>query len=117
MASLVFDLNSDYIMVDIIGRPMKLSTSVKPISYLKAHASRLIRELSASPGTLVVTHNGQAKAVVQDIRTFERTQETLALLKILTRSQQNMRRGKSKSLEGMFTSLGRRIRELKNENL
>lgn len=96
---------------------MKLSTSVKPISYLKAHASRLIRELSTNPGTLVVTHNGQAKAVVQDIHTFERTQETLALLKILTRSQQNVRRGKVKSLEATFTSLDQRIREWKNENV
>ena len=96
---------------------MKLSTSVKPISYLKANASRLIRELSITPGTLVVTHNGQAKAVVQDIKTYERTQESLALLKILARSQQNVQRGKVKSLDETFTSLDRRIRDLKNEDL
>ena len=63
---------------------MKLSTSVKPISDLKAHASRLIRELSGHQGTLFDIHNGQAKAVLHDIYTFERTQGTLALLKILT---------------------------------
>ena len=97
--------------------PMKLSTSVKPISYLKAHASRLIRDLSTYPGTLIVTHNGQAKAVVQDIRTFERTQETLALLKILTRSQQNVRRGKAKSLDATVASLEQRIRGFKNEKV
>jgi prevent-host-death family protein len=128
---------------------MKLSTSVKPISYLKAHASRLIRDLSSHQGTLIVTHNGQAKAVLQDIHTFEQTQETLALLKILTRSQrrgrkvgtgriklrfwiqfvslflhewgsrprlqQNVRRGKVKSLDATFASLGQRIRGFKNE--
>jgi len=94
---------------------MKLSTSVKPISYLKAHASRLIRELSGRQGTLIVTHNGQAKAVLQDIHTFEQTQETLALLKILTRSQQNVRRGKVKSLDATFASLEERIRGFKNE--
>lgn len=94
---------------------MKLSTSVKPISYLKAHASRLIRELSGHQGTLIVTHNGQAKAVLQDIHTFEQTQETLALLKILTRSQQNVRRGKVKSLDAAFASLEQRIRGFKNE--
>ena len=63
---------------------MKLSTSVKPISYLKAHASRPIRDVSDHQGTLFVTHNGQAKAILQDIYTFERTQEALAQLKILT---------------------------------
>ena len=94
---------------------MKLSTSVKPISYLKAHASRLIRDLSTRQGTFIVTHNGQAKAVLQDIHTFEQTQETLALLKILTRSQHNVRRGKVKSLDTAFASLERRIRAFKNE--
>ncbi|MEK6565389.1 MAG: type II toxin-antitoxin system Phd/YefM family antitoxin [Bacteroidota bacterium] len=94
---------------------MKLSTAVKPISYLKAHASRLIRELSDHQGTLIVTHNGQARAVLQDIHTFEQTQETLALLKILTRSQQNVRRGKVKSLDATFASLEKQIRGFKNE--
>ena len=94
---------------------MKLSTAVKPISYLKAHASRLIRELSDHQGTLIVTHNGQARAVLQDIHTFEQTQETLALLKILTRSQQNVRRGKAKSLDATFASLEKQIRGFKNE--
>ncbi|MEX1138500.1 MAG: type II toxin-antitoxin system Phd/YefM family antitoxin [Bacteroidota bacterium] len=94
---------------------MKLSTAVKPISYLKAHASRIIRELSGRQGTLIVTHNGQAKAVLQDIHTFEQTQETLALLKILTRSQRNVQRGKVKSLDTAFASLERRIRGFKNE--
>jgi len=94
---------------------MKLSTSVKPISYLKTHASRLIRDLAGHQGTLIVTHNGQAKAVLQDIHTFERTQETLALLKILTRSQRNVRRGRVKSLDATFASLERRIRGFRNE--
>jgi prevent-host-death family protein len=94
---------------------MKLSTAVKPISYLKAHASRLIRDLSGRQGTIIITHNGHARAVIQDIHTFEQTQETLALLKILTRSQQNVRRGKVKSLDATFASLERRIRGFKNE--
>ena len=96
---------------------MKLSTAVKPISYLKAHASRLIRELSGHQGTIIVTQNGHARVVLQDIHTFEQTQETLALLKILTRSQQNLRRGKVKSLDASFLSLEERIRGFKNEKV
>ena len=53
-----------------------------------------------------------ANAVLQDIHTFEQTQETLALLKILTRSQQNVRRGKVKTLDAAFSSLEQRIRAL-----
>jgi prevent-host-death family protein len=94
---------------------MKLSTAVKPISYLKAHASELIREITITRQTIVVTHNGEAKVVVQDIRSYERMQETLALLKILTRSKQNIRRGKAKSMDDVFRSLDKRVAALKHE--
>jgi prevent-host-death family protein len=93
---------------------MKLSTAVKPISYLKAHASELIRDITNTRQTLIVTHNGEAKVVVQDIRSYERMQETLALLKILTRSKQNIRRGRSKSMDHAFRSLDKRIAAFKH---
>ena len=96
---------------------MKLSTAVKPISYLKAHASELIREITNTRQTLIVTHNGEAKVVVQDIRSFERMQETLALLKILTRSKQNIRRGKAKPLDKTFSNLEKRIAAFKHEKV
>ena len=96
---------------------MKLSTAVKPISYLKAHASELIRDITNTRQTLIVTHNGEAKVVVQDIRSYERMQETLALLKILTRSKQNIKRGRVKTLNDTFTSLEKRIRAFKNERI
>jgi len=96
---------------------MKLSTSVKPISYLKAHASELIRDITNTRQALIVTQNGKAKVVVQDIRSYERMQETLALLKILTRSKQNVKRGKLKSLDVTFSSLEKRIIAFKNEKI
>ena len=96
---------------------MKLSTAVKPISYLKTHASELIRDIVSTQQALVVTHNGEAKVVVQDNRSYEKMQETLALLKILTGSKQNIKRVKVKSIEKAFGSLEKRIRNFKNEKL
>ena len=62
---------------------MKLSSRIKPISYLRAHASEIVRTLGTQREPLVITQNGEAKAVLVDIDSFERTQETMALLKIL----------------------------------
>jgi prevent-host-death family protein len=115
--AVVPDWNKDYIIVDIKEAIMKLSTAVKPISYLKAHASELIRDITNTRQALVVTCNGEAKVVVQDIRSYERMLETLALLKILTRSKQNIKRGKVKTLDNTFTSLEKRIRAFKNERV
>ena len=62
---------------------MKPSTQIKPISYLKAHTAEVIRKLDEQREALIITQNGEAKAVMQDVQSYERTQETLALLKIL----------------------------------
>lgn len=70
---------------------MKLSERVRPISYLKAHAAKIIRELSERHGTVVITQNGQARAVVQDIDTYEQIQGSLAPLKLLSQSQRSCR--------------------------
>ena len=73
---------------------MKLSSQIKPISYLKAHAAEIVRNLSGQSGPLVITQNGEAKVVMQDIDSYEQTQETLALLKILALGTRQVEEGK-----------------------
>ncbi len=62
---------------------MKLSSQIKPISYLKAHAAEIIRNMGDEGEPLIITQNGEAKVIIQDIKSYEQTQETMALLKIL----------------------------------
>lgn len=62
---------------------MKPTSQIKPISYLKTHAAEIVRTLADKQEPLIITQNGEAKAVLQDIESYEQTQETMALLKIL----------------------------------
>jgi prevent-host-death family protein len=73
---------------------MRLSTQIKPISYLKANAAEIIRNLGNEGDPLVITQNGEAKVVIQDIKSFEETQETIALLKILALGNRRIEEGK-----------------------
>lgn len=73
---------------------MKLSDQIKPISYLKAHVAEVVRNLSTQMELLVITQNGEAKAVMQDIKNYEQTQETMALLKMLALGQRQIDEGK-----------------------
>ena len=75
---------------------MRYSSQVKPISYLKANAAEVLAQLTAQRQPLVITQNGEAKAVLQDVASFEQTQETLALLKILALGNQDVAAGKVK---------------------
>ncbi len=72
---------------------MKLSDQVKPISYLKAHAAEVVRVLAEQREPLIITQNGEAKMVVQDIESYEETQQTLALLKILALGNRQVEKG------------------------
>lgn len=73
---------------------MKLSDQIKPISYLKAHAAEVVRNLTTNMQPMVITQNGEAKAVIQDIKSYEQTQETMALLKMLALGQRQVDEGK-----------------------
>ncbi len=72
---------------------MKYSTQIKPISYLKANAADIVRQLAEQREPLVITQNGEAKMVIQDVASFEETQETMALLKILALGNRQIHEG------------------------
>ena len=90
---------------------MKLSEDVKPISYIKAHASEIIRDLSEKNSTVVITLNGEAKAILQDIREYERVQESLAMLKILAQSRQSLEAGNKRPLKNVFRDIRAKAKE------
>jgi len=77
---------------------VRYSTQIKPISYLKANAAQVLQELAEQRQPLVITQNGEAKAVIQDVASYEQTQETLALLKILALGNQQVAQGRVKTL-------------------
>lgn len=84
---------------------MRYSSQVKPISYLKANAAEVLAQLSARREPLVITQNGEAKAVLQDVASYEETQETLALLKILALGHQDVEAGRVKPAANVVNRL------------
>ncbi|WPC04514.1 type II toxin-antitoxin system Phd/YefM family antitoxin [Pseudomonas benzenivorans] len=84
---------------------MRYSSQVKPISYLKANAAEVLKQLGEQQGPLVITQNGEAKAVLQDVRAYEQTQETLALLRILALGNQEIEAGKLSPLDAVASRL------------
>ena len=77
---------------------MKLER-IKPISYFKANAAEIIRDLAEVREPMVITQNGEATAVIQDIASYEATQETLALLKLLAMGNADIEAGRTVSVE------------------
>lgn len=84
---------------------MRYSSHIKSISYLKANAADVLVQLAEEGEPMVITQNGEAKAVLQDVASYERTQETLALLKLLALGQQDIEAGRVAPAEQAFDRL------------
>jgi prevent-host-death family protein len=90
---------------------VRYPTRIKPISYLKANAAEVLQELAAQRLPLVITQNGEARAVIQDVASYEETQETLAFLKILALGNQQVAQGRVKPLSDVVKTLRNQVAE------
>ncbi len=84
---------------------MKLSTQIKPISYLKSHTAEIVKTISATREPLLITQNGEAKLVILDVKSYENWEESLALLKLLALGNRDIEQGKFRNAEAVFAEL------------
>ncbi len=84
---------------------MRLSGRIKPISFVKANASEVLRSLADSTEPVIITQNGEAKAVLQDIDSYEQTQETLALLTLIALGKREIAAGETKEASAVYAEL------------
>lgn len=88
---------------------MPRASRIKPISYFKANAAEIIDELAEVGEPMIITQNGEARAVVQDIVSYEKKEETLALLKILALANRNIEQGRYRPSKEVFSDLRKRL--------
>ncbi len=88
---------------------MHLSQDIKPISYLKAKTADVINSVNENQRTIFITQNGEAKAIVQDIKSYENTQNTLNMLKLIVQSENDIDNGDVISQDEMFKKLEKKL--------
>lgn len=93
------------------GTPMKLSSRIRSISYLRTNASEIVRTFGEQGEPMVITQSGEAKVVLQDIHSFEKTQETMALLKLLALGDRQIEAGHVEPAADVIARLRERTRD------
>lgn len=88
---------------------MHLSQDIKPISYLKSKTADVINNVNENQRSIIITQNGEAKAVIQDIKSYENLQNSLNLLKIIVQSENDIENNKIISQESMFENLEKKL--------
>lgn len=92
---------------------MRLSETVKPISYVKSHAAEIVRDISSTRQPVIITQNGEARAVLIDLAEYENIRDSLAMLKLAAMGSGEVRAGKVKSATAAFASIDAEINGLK----
>jgi len=90
---------------------MKISRDIKPVTYLKARASDLLRQINETHRPVVITQNGEPRAVLQDPESYENMRNAIGLLKLISLGEEDIKDGKSKSQEEVFTNIENILKE------
>jgi len=89
---------------------MKISTDIKPVSYLKSKAADMLKQVNDTHRPIIITQNGEPKAVLQDPESYENMRNTIGLLKLISLGEEEIRGGKSKKQSEVFSDLEKRLR-------
>ena len=86
---------------------MRYSTQIKPISYVKAHAAELLDRITQEREPIIITQNGEARAVLLDVVSYEEMMdETQALLKVLAMAEEEIEAGETVPIEEVMQEFG-----------
>jgi prevent-host-death family protein len=86
---------------------MRYSTQIKPISYVKAHAAELLDRITEEREPIIITQNGEVRAVLVDIHSYEEMMnETQALLKVLAIAEKEIENGDTVPIEEVMAEFG-----------
>ena len=88
---------------------MKISTDIKPITYLKSKAADMLRQVNDTHRPIVITQNGEPKAVLQDPESYENMRNTIGLLKLISQGEEEIRKGKHKAQDEVFSDLEKQL--------
>ena len=92
---------------------MKMREDIRPVTYLKSRAADLLDQLNKTHRPVVITQNGEARAVIQDPESYERTKTAIGFLKLLVRGEEDIRSGKLYDQDEMFDRIARKLNQPK----
>ena len=84
---------------------MQIVNDIKPVTYLKSRAADVLKYINETHRPMIITQNGEAKAVIQDPKSYEDMKNALAIMKLLSFAEEDIRRGNLHSEEEVFDSV------------
>ena len=86
-----------------------MAVRAQSVSYVKSHLAQVIEEVRDGGGPMLITQNGTTSAVIQDSESYERTQQALAILKLVAMANEDVRKGRINTHEEVFAAARKRL--------
>ena len=90
---------------------MNISTDIKPVTYLKSKAADLLKQINETHRPVIITQNGEPRAVLQDPKSYENMRNAIGILKLISQGEEEIKNGKSKSQEEVFKNIENVLKE------
>ena len=84
---------------------MKISSDIKPVSFLKSHAADILKQINETHRPVVITQNGEPKAVLQDPESYDNMRKAIGLLKLISQGEEDIKQGKTKTQDRVFKGI------------
>lgn len=89
---------------------MKISEDIRPVTYLKSKAADILLQINETHRPVIITQNGEPRAVLQDPESYERMKSAIGLMKLLAQGEEDIRLGRTSEQEEMFKRLGNKLK-------
>ena len=86
-----------------------MAVRAQSVSYVKSHLAQVIDEVRDGGGPMIVTQNGSTAAIIQDPESYERTQQAMAMLKLVAMADEDVRKGRTHTHEDVFAAARKRL--------
>ena len=90
---------------------MNISKDIKPITYLKSRAADLLKQINQTHRPVVITQNGEPKAILQDLESYQSMRNAIGILKLISQGEKDIKKGKSKPQEEVFADIENILKE------
>lgn len=92
---------------------MNITNDIKPVTYLKSRAADLLKQINETHRPVIITQNGEARAVIQDPESYENMRNAIGLLKLISVGEADVREGRTKSQEDVFDDIESALKKKK----
>ena len=91
---------------------MNISQDIKPVTYLKSRAADLLKQINETHRPVIITQNGEPKAILQDPKSYENMRNTIGILKLISQGEDEIRSGNSRSQQEVFENIENFLKDI-----